>query len=100
MLKISDIVTYQADATTKCVHWTGKTHKKKPVLYKYGRVWYVRSEVYKLRKGLIPKGFYIQMACGNWDCINSSHMQLYSNLGPRFGETIGKTTQNEGRDNV
>ena len=82
VLKIEDISTFEVDKVTKCVHWTGKSHKSKPILYKDRGVFYVRSEVYKLRKGLIPSGFYVTMTCGNWDCINSAHMELKSNLTP------------------
>src|SRR5690606_41832903 len=67
---------FRSDSETKCAHWQGKSHKNKPILYKKGRVVYVRSEVYKLRKGPIPRGFYVYMTCKNWDCVNSRHMDL------------------------
>ena len=77
LLSQEDILAHiEVDSETKCAHWQGKSHKNKPILYKKGRVVYVRSEVYKLRKGPIPRGFYVYMTCKNWDCVNSRHMDL------------------------
>lgn len=66
----------EVDSDSKCAHWVGSVSKRKPVLYKNGRRVWVRTEVYKLRKGPIPRGFYVDMACKNWDCVNSRHMVL------------------------
>lgn len=66
----------EADHDTKCAHWTGTTAKKKPVLYKAGRQWWMRTWVYEYRKGPVLQGFYVHMTCGNWDCVNSQHMEL------------------------
>lgn len=95
MITENDVKTrIQIDKMTKCAHWTGSVDKHKPVLYKDGRKYAVRSEVYKMRKGPVLQGFYVEMTCGNWDCVQSKHMELRPKgrrFGPRLSLDTGKS---------
>lgn len=90
MITENDILErVEVDKGTKCAHWVGSFSKKKPILYKDGKRYWVRSEVWNMRKGPKRRGFYVAMRCENYDCVNSRHMELRSNLRPAIDRDSG-----------